>query len=198
MRWRPKRPARTPDVLYRVFPLLPGAAPTEPGGALFVPRVLQGLGRHDGPDRYGALYASTVPGSAAAERIQAFRGRVLRDDHLRRPDGSRLALVRIDDGGLDGSIDLDEPRELARRRLRPSRVATGDRTVTQRVAVDLFEEGIPGFAWWSTIEASWSNVTLFAERAVPSLRVDGDPEPLTLRSPSVREAADAVGIRLAG
>ena len=90
------------------------------------------------------------------------------------------------------------PRELARRRLRPSRVATGDRTVTQRVAVDLFEEGIPGFAWWSTIEASWSNVTLFAERAVPSLRVDGDPEPLTLRSPSVREAADAVGIRLAG
>ena len=73
MRWRPKRPARTPDVLYRVFPLLPGAAPTEPGGALFVPRLLQGLGRHD-PFVKGYLCAAAaaqVSPCSAFQRIAA-------------------------------------------------------------------------------------------------------------------------------
>lgn len=185
-------------MLYRVFPLLPGAAPTEEGGALFVPRSVQGSSRHDDPGRYGALYASRTPDSAVAERVQGYRGRVLSDAYLTRPDGRPHALATIDDSALRDLVDLDDPRELARRNLRPSRVATGDRIVTQALARALFDEGRPGFSWWSTLEASWINVTLFAERAVPLMAIVREPEVLSVRLPVVRRVADRLGIRLDG
>jgi RES domain-containing protein len=183
-------------VLYRVFPYRQGAGVTEPGGALFVGRDRQGMGRHDNPDRYGALYVSRAAESAIAERIQAFRGQELAEADLRRVDGTVLALATIDDGGLRGLVDLDEPRELVRRRLRPSGVATGNRTATQRLALDLHAEGIPGFAWWSTLEASWANVTLFAEAAAGSLRLAADPLALALDVPELRLAAETLGVGL--
>ncbi|HJP65376.1 MAG TPA: hypothetical protein VKA30_03630, partial [Actinomycetota bacterium] len=55
--------------------------------------------------------------------------------------------------------------------------------------------GGPGFAWWSTLESSWSNVTLFVERAGPRLEIEAGPEPLTIEHPAVQAAADALGIR---
>lgn len=183
-------------MLYRVFPLLPGAGLSEDGGPLFVPRGLQGSSRHDNPGSYGALYASRWAESAVAERIQPFRGRELTAAHLRRADGRPYALASIDDARLDGVIDLDDPRELARRRLRPSGVATRNRTVTQPVALAIFEEGPLGFAWWSTLEAEWINVTLFAERAIPQLHVAGSPEVLSLDHPVVLAAAQAVGVKV--
>jgi hypothetical protein len=93
-------------------------------------------------------------------------------------------------------LDLDDPRTLVARDLRPSGVATGDRTVTQRMALDVYREGAVGISWWSTIEASWINLTLFAERATERLRLAGEPEPLGPRHPAVREAAEAVGVTL--
>jgi len=59
-----------------------------------------------------------------------------------------------------------------------------------------FDDGREGIAWWSTIEAGWSNVTLFGERAVPRLRVGGRPDPLSTRHPLVRAAAERFGIGL--
>jgi len=179
-----------------VFPLLPGAGPSEDGGPLFVPRSLQGSSRHDNPGSYGALYASRWAESAVAERIQPFRGRELTAAHLRRADGRRYALASIDDAGLEGVIDLDDPMELARRGLRPSNVATRNRVLTQPVALAIFEEGSYGFAWWSTLEAMWINVTLFAERAVTELRLGAAPELLSLDHPVVTEAARLVGVRI--
>jgi hypothetical protein len=183
-------------MLYRVFPLLPGAGPSEDGGPLFVPRSLQGSSRHDNPGSYGALYVSRWAESAVAERIQPFRGRELTAAHLRRADGRPYALASIDDGGIDGVVDLDDPKELAKRALRPSNVATRDRTLTQPVALTIFEEGSYGFAWWSTLEATWINVTLFAERAVPELRVGAAPELLSLDHPVVTAAARLVGVKI--
>ena len=185
-------------MLYRVFPHRPGAGPGEPGGPLYVARDRQGAGRHDNPDHYGALYASASAESAVAERIQAFRGQMLADQDLTRTDGTSLALAGFDDARLAqrGVVDLDEPRELTRRRLRPSRVATGYREVTQPMALAIHAEGVPGFAWWSALEASWRNVTLFAELAVPLLASAGDPQPLTVESPEVRAAAELLGIEL--
>jgi hypothetical protein len=104
--------------------------------------------------------------------------------------------VAMDDAGLGPVPDLDDPRELLRRGLRPSRVATLDRFVTQGMALDLFGGGVPGFRWWSTLEASWTNATLFAERAIPALAVQGEPEPLSLDHPALRAAVDALGIRV--
>jgi RES domain len=183
-------------VLYRVFPFRPAVGLIEEGGALHVPRERQGAGRHDNPDHYGALYVSRTALSAVAERIQGFRGRELGAEDLVRADGRRLALAWIDDGELDDLIDLDDPEELARRGVRPSGVATRARAITQPMALAIHREGHSGLAWWSTLEASWENVTLFAERATPLLRVGTPPEPLTVRSEAVRDAAAALGISL--
>ncbi len=184
-------------MLYRAFPYRAGVDPLQDGGALWVPRESQGSGRHDNPDRYGALYSARAPESAVAERIQAFRGQTITDRDLRRADGRPLSLAAIDDAALPALVDLDDPRELARRRLRPSMVATRERTVTRSIALDIFEGGAVGLSWWSTLEASWTNVTLFAERATRLLREEGEPEPLTIRHPAVRTAADVLGIGLA-
>lgn len=184
-------------MLYRVTRVHPAASAREFGGALHVPRAKQGRGRHDNPDLYGVLYASRSPISAVAERIIRFRGAVLDDADLRHPDGSFDTLLAIDVERVAPIVDLDEPREMVRRGLRPSTVATRARTPTQELAHAIYDEGGPGFAWWSTIEASWSNVTLFAERAGSSVRVAMKPTPLTVDHPAVAEAAEFTGVRLA-
>ena len=181
-------------VLYRIFPSTPGADPTEPGGALFVPRFDQGGGRHDNPDTYGAIYLSTVPAASVAELLIVLRTQRLRPQHL-TTEGFPYALAGIDEGAIE-VLDLDDPRNLAARDLHPSGVATRVRRRTQRLALRLYEEGVDGLAWWSTIEASWINVTLFDDRAAGRLTVVGEPEPLTLDHPAVREAAEAVGVLL--
>jgi hypothetical protein len=182
-------------VLYRLFPSLPGAGPTDPGGALFVPRSDQGGGRHDNPDAYGALYLSRVPTSSVAELLIVLRTQLVLPHHL-TAEGSPYAIASIEESSLE-LVDLDDPRNLASRSLRPSGVATRVRRSTQRLAMGLHEEGVDGFEWWSTIEASWINVTLFGDQVTGRLSVIGEPEPLTVNSPLVREAADAVGVILA-
>jgi len=142
------------------------------------------------------MYVSRVPESAVAERIQGFRGQSLSDGDLRRRDGSSYALIALDDAAVDRLVDLDDPSELARRAIRPSLVATRDRTVTQPLALAIYEEGVPGFAWWSTLEASWPNATLFAERASPRLRTLGAPEVLSIVHPALRAAAETLGVHL--
>lgn len=184
-------------MLYRVFPHLSGAGETQQGGALFVPRERQGTGRHDNPEHYGALYASRLAESAVAERIQAFRGQEFTNRDLRRPDGKRYVLATLDDSGLQGIVDLDDPAELARRDLKPSTVATRRRLITRSMALSLFQERASGFEWWSMFEASWPNVTLFAERAASNLLVVGDLEFLHLEHPILRRAAESIGVRLA-
>jgi hypothetical protein len=182
-------------VLYRWFPWVPGADARDPGGALFVPRFDQGGGRHDNPEVYGSLYLSRRPASPLAEQLREYVGRPVEATRLLR-EGFPGALATIDEAGIDGMLDLDDPAILVPRGLRPSTVATGNRRSTQRLALALYREGVPGFEWWSTIEASWINVTLFADRAVDRLEVAGEPEPLTLDHPVVREAAEAVGVLL--
>jgi hypothetical protein len=165
-------------------------------GPLFVPRPHQGAGRHDAPDLYGAWYCTTDPVAAVAERIQSFRGRVLADTDFTRLGQLTLALVTLDLRDSVRLIDLDEPAQLVQRRWRPSMVATRRRTVTQQLARALFEEGVAGFSWWSTLAAEWTNVTLFYERAVGATRVVGPPRPLTTTMPEVQRAAQDLGVRI--
>jgi hypothetical protein len=178
--------------LYRAFTLGPDGG----GDPLGVSRAYQGGGRHDNPAVYAALYASRSPDSAVAEAVRRFRGRTLRGRPLERADGGRLALATLDESRVEMLLDLDEPAELTARTLRPSLVATRDREVTQPIALRIYEEGADGFAWWSTVEASWINVTLFADRAASKLTVVAPPEALVPDHPVVRAAADAVGMEL--
>jgi len=84
---------------------------------------------------------------------------------------------------------------LRRERLRPSRIATRDRRVTQPQVLALYDRHrrAAGVRWWSTYEGAWINVTLF-DRAIGQLRVQS-VRALSLEDPVVTEAADFFGLR---
>lgn len=181
-------------ILWRTLPWDPGAGESEPGGPLWFPRRRQGRGRHDDPARYGCLYVTEAAVAAVAEALAPFRGTgPLRADLLRR-DGRALAQAAIVLAPAAVLIDLDEPRTLVTERLRPSEVATGRRTTTQAWASRLHDRHpeSAGLRWWSVLEASWLNVTLF-DRAAGHLTVE-DVQILTVEDGAVREAAAFLGL----
>ena len=182
---------------YRLFPFDRDASARSEGGPLFVARHLQGGGRHDNPGAYGALYVSRSTISPIAEHLSMWRSWGAAGSAF-RPESRSLALAAFEDTGLDTLVDLDDPRILMDRKLRPSGVATRERRITRPLAKTLYEEGVMGFEWWSTIEASWINATLFADRALDRLEIADEPEILTIQHPLVQEAAETVGVRLVG
>jgi hypothetical protein len=184
-------------VLHRCLAWNERASEHDPDGPLWVPRVYQGDGRHDNPDLYGCLYLSAAALSALVEQLARFRGQRLLPSLLRRR-GLPLALaeLELDDG--TPIVDLDDPAVLRRERLRPSRVATRHRNITQPQARRLYERHpeVAGVRWWSTHEALWANVTLF-DRAASALRVKA-VRSLSLDDPLVVEAAEFFGLRTVG
>jgi hypothetical protein len=183
-------------ILHRCLAWNERAARDAPDGALWFPRPYQGEGRHDNPLVYGCLYLSEQPLSCVVEQLARFRGQRLSQALLRRR-GLPLALAELelpDDAQL---VDLDEPAVLRRERLRPSRVATRERTVTQPLALALHEkhDEAAGLRWWSTFESQWLNVTLF-DRAASALRL-GSVRALEVDDDAIAAAADLLGLRLA-
>ena len=181
-------------ILHRCFAWDPRAGATGPDGPLWFPRMYQGEGRHDNPDRYGCLYLSASPLSTVVEQLARFRGQRLLPSLLRRR-GLPLALADLELDQTAELVDLDDPSVLRRERLRPSAVATRDRTITQAQALALHDRhrDAAGLRWWSTVEARWINATLF-ERAASRLSVRA-VRALTLEDPAVVEAADFFGLR---
>lgn len=181
--------------LWRVLPLDPRAPETAPGGALFCPRAMQGAGRHDDPDHHGCLYVTEDPVSAVAESLAPFRGTGGLQDVMLRRAGRPLVLAALGGDELLELLDLDDPAVLLTEAIRPSQVVTRHREVTQRMARTLADEhpGVHGLRWWSTLEASWMNVTLF-DRAIPRVHVRGTDE-LHAEHPTVLEAAELLGLR---
>ncbi len=167
------------------------------GGPLFVPRAHQGSGRHDNPELYGAFYCALDQVSAVAEALQPFRNQSLDDGDFVRGHNRRLALAALEVAGSSVFCDLDDPSELHRRSLRPSRVATLERRITQDLAAALFGEGAAGLLWWSVLESQWTNATLFAERVTDTIRLIGVPRELGTQDPEVQAAARKLGIQLA-
>lgn len=160
--------------LWRVLPWDPSASTGAPGDPLWVPRAFQGTGRHDAPDLYGCLYLAETAVSAVAEMLAPFRGTGDLQPELLVRSGRQLALTELELAADAVLIDLDEPAVLAAETLRPSIVATGRRATTQAYAARQFE-GHPdaaGLRWWSTLEASWIQVTLF-DRALDMVSVRG-------------------------
>ena len=181
-------------IVWRVLPVDPAAARDAAGGPLWFPREHQGAARHDNPAAYGCLYVAEAPVSAVAEALAPFRGRGALTAAMLERAGRELSLVTIELRDPDGLLDLDEPATLVTEGLRPSQVATRTRTTTQRDALRLFEghREATGLRWWSTIEASWINVTLF-DRARRRLRMRS-VEVLDLDHGAVRAAATAIGL----
>ena len=182
--------------LFRVFDWDGVSTGRSPGGPLFVARSRQGAGRHDAPARYGAWYCSRRPTSAIAETLQYLRGHEVSDEDFTRSGGLTKAIVLLRVDRDSDVVDLDDPTMLVSRSLRPSRVATRRRAMTQRIAASIFDEGAAGLSWWSTLNADWANVTLFHERALRDITIVTAPLALSTRLPDVREAAEALGIDL--
>lgn len=96
-----------------------------------------------------------------------------------------LAAFRLRD---DRICDLDDPRALMERDLRPSRIVTRDREITQRWARDIHSEGRwIGVSWWSFYDPAWASMGLWEH---DSLAVTEHPEPLTADHPAVRAATE--------
>jgi hypothetical protein len=179
--------------VHRCFAWDRRAKPSEPGGALWVPRALQGDGRHDNPEQYGCLYVAEHAAGAVVEQLARFRGNVLVPAMLTRR-GLPLGVAAIELDAAARLVDLDQPAVLARLELRPSQVATRHRDVTQPQALAIHAAGADGIRWWSTFEASWCNLTLF-DRGVRRLR-HADVTALGPDHPALAEALDALGIAL--
>jgi hypothetical protein len=179
-------------ILHRCFAWNERAGPDQADSPLWFPRVFQGDGRHDNPDVYGCLYLTDREISGVVEQLARFRGQRLIDALLVRR-GLRLAVAAIELPDGAELVDLDDPAELRRRRLRPSRVATRDRAITQPQALAVYRDtDAAGLRWWSVHESLWANYTLF-DRAAPRLAVQ-DVRPLTLDHPAVAEAAEFLGL----
>ncbi|MBO0893096.1 MAG: RES domain-containing protein [Acidimicrobiales bacterium] len=180
--------------MWRVLPWDASAPEGEPGHPLWVPRPLQGTGRHDAPESYGCLYLSEEAVSAVAEALAPFRGTGDVGPELLARSGRPLAIVELDLDPAALLIDLDDPVVLAAEALRPSIVATGRRWVTQAYALQQFERHpeAAGLRWWSTLEASWIHVTLF-DRALRSLAVQ-QVRPLAIDDDVVTAASAHLGL----
>jgi hypothetical protein len=182
--------------LYRCFPWDGAVEPSARGGVLWFPRMLQGEGRHDAPERYGCLYVSEEPVSTVVEQLARFVGTELAAQDLRR-GRLPLALAILELADTASLVDLDEPLVLAAEELRPSLVATHERPRTQGDATALYQrhEAIAGLRWWSTFESQWANVTLF-DRALDALEVE-DVRVIALEDDVVGEAARFLGLAVA-
>ncbi|HEV2145944.1 MAG TPA: RES family NAD+ phosphorylase [Longimicrobiaceae bacterium] len=183
--------------LWRVFPWDPAAAPGEPFSAAFIPRA-QGSGRFDLPST-PVLYLAESPGHAVAEKIQRFRGQELEPWDLAE-FGRTLALVAVDLApDLAARVaDLCDPAVLLEHGIRPDQVAARSRETTRGVADALHARGRAGIRWWSSMGGEWHAVTLFPDRVAEGALRWGEPEPLSLVHPAVRDAADALMIRRRG
>jgi hypothetical protein len=173
--------------LYRVIRYDESVAPTERGGALFVPAC--GGNRIDNPDLYDVLYAAGVPEAAVAESF----GRIPLWTPETFIDGSgrpqQLLTYEVPDGLKVFDLnDVDALKELGI--ARPTDVVTRNRALTQAWARTIFERGRHiGASWWSYYEPDWVVVGLWERNGIT---VVGSAELLNVDHASVRNAAATI------
>ena len=148
--------------LYRVLPYLEGAHHGEPGHPLYVP-ASTGANRIDNPDAYDTLYLGDGTVCAVAEAFgwaPRWNAGLLRGTPSL--PGSVRALVSYELGDDAAVCDLDDADRLVSLGLRPSRVVTRNRSVTQTWARELFDAGeLAGVRWWSYYNPDWGSVGLW-------------------------------------
>jgi hypothetical protein len=158
---------------------------------------LQRKGRYDIPDRSAVLYVSLQKESAIAEQLQVFRNRekALKASTIFEPNPDlclMMAQLEIERSKL---IDLTNPRKLAGMKLTPADIATHHRERTQKVSEMIYDDKYDGFLWWSTLEAQWTNGTLFAARVKNKIKVT-NKAPLSVHLPEVREVMQFLKINI--
>jgi len=170
--------------VHRVFPYRSDATDTEPGGPLFVPAV-QGAGRLDNPEQYRVLYVAADPDGAVGEAFGDHR--IWTTELLAGAPALPGSVMALGVYELRSALlDLDEPAALVARELRPSRVVSRDRTVTQRWALDIWRERRwAGVQWWSYWNPDWAVGGVWSPERLEVIAVT----PLTADRAAVRGAA---------
>lgn len=148
--------------LWRVCPHAPAAAEGEPGHPLYLPKI-QGAGRIDNPDLYRVFYVGDSAAGAVAERfgnLGVWTDAMFESGSA--TSGRRLSLIEYEAVQSLAVLDLDEPSALLKRGLRPSKVVTPDRAITQRWARAIHAERVwDGIRWWSYWDPRWSSFGLW-------------------------------------
>jgi hypothetical protein len=171
--------------VYRVFPRLPNAAPSDPGGALF--RASGGSSRIDNPHLYRVLYVSREPECAISEIFGAVA--LWREEMLVHRDGSRYALAAIELPDDRPIWNMDDVKHLALLRLKPTDVIRRNLSKTQSWAASVWQlNKYRGISWWSYYNSDWTAYGLWDvdDAAVTEVL------PLKLTMPAVRTAAAAI------
>jgi hypothetical protein len=171
-------------LIYRVFPWLTTARRGEPGHPLYV-HPDQGAGRWDNPDLYAAFYCAAEAEAAVGEsfaHIATWSAAMLTFPLI--PGAERALGIYHFDEESHPLLDLDDPRALLDRGLRPTDVVIRNRPATQRVAREVYEEGDwAGISWWSLHRPQWTLFALFGESDVEEREVvDLRHHPATLEA----------------
>lgn len=177
-------------LVYRVFPYLSTAAAGEPGHPLYGHRP-QRSGRIDNPD-YHVWYVGRRPEVAVGEafgNLSLWEPSIFDVPFL---PGSRRALAILQLPDELRLLDLDDPRVLVERSLRPTQIVTRNLSVTQGWGRRIWQEVDPHDAsrpywqaiqWWSYHHPSWEVLASWERPKLVSV------EPLDLEHDAVVEAA---------
>ncbi|MCB0996843.1 MAG: RES family NAD+ phosphorylase [Acidimicrobiales bacterium] len=172
-------------------PWAPGGGSAQLFGDLEAVRSGQQSGRWDNSRLYGALHLALSQAGAVAEVLGNHAEWT--DELFDAPStGLRrhLLTVELADAVVERLVDIDNPRFLTDRGLRPSEVAGRARTRTRTLAADLFSEGATGIRFWSYYRPEWTNVVLFVPPVHQrSVRVT-DTEEMRLDLPCVAAASE--------
>ena len=163
-------------IVYRVFPHLPGTAPGTAGHPTYV-HTPQGAGRWDNPGRYAAFYCAATADGAVGEtfaHLSQWSTAMLPFPALAGAQRA-LGIYEIDEEHHP-ILDLDDPKALVARALRPSEVVVRNRPHSQAIALGIFEEGKwSGIGWWSMHRPQWALRVIFGTAAITTIDVEPLP-----------------------
>lgn len=173
--------------LYRVIPYDESVAPTERGGALFVPAG--GGNRIDNPDLYDVLYVAAAPEAAIAESFG--RIPIWGPETFIHGSGCPHQLVTYELPDTTKIFDLNDVVALQSLGIgHPTEVVTRNRARTQAWARAIFERGAyAGASWWSYYEPEWAVTGLWDRNGIT---VVGTPEILNVEHVAVQNAAATI------
>lgn len=142
-----------------MLPLDPGAAPREPGGALYVPGSTDG--RTDNVDVYRVLYLAREPEGAIAETYGRFP--IWKPAMLQSASGAPHSLATYSLPNPDQVFSLDDTAALALIGVtNPSQIVARNRPFTQTLALQIYSlRRYIGISWWNFYEPRWASFGLW-------------------------------------
>ncbi|HEX8080578.1 MAG TPA: RES family NAD+ phosphorylase [Jatrophihabitans sp.] len=182
-----------------MFPFDEDALPGEPGHPEYLHKP-QGQGRLDNPASYDTWYFAATPEAAVGEVFGDLT--TWGDDMFELPalpNALRvLGIFELPDSA--NLLDLDDPKALYERRLRPTQVIARRRAVTQSWALDIFKESEDtgarqwaGVQWWSFQRPHWTVYGLWYSRGEAPIHKLVDWDFLDVNHPAVADAARSLG-----